>query len=406
MRNSKQIQIFLSFPLLAIVLLTACAKPTVVAPPAPEGLVRIQQDDFPLFSDDMNTDGLATAIQASLAYLRRVPDATFGFGGDTYSAGHLIKSLEAFAALAQRHREPAVLSKAIARDFFVYRSSGDPQTGQVLFTGYYEPMLNGCERQTRSCPYPVYGRPKDLISIDLGPFSPKFQGEKIVGRWTGKTLVPYFDREQIDGQGKLNGLAPVLAWTDDPVALFFCQVQGSGRLRLDTGKTLILAYDGANGRPYHSIGKVLIDQGKIPAAQMSMQAIRDYLKRHPDEVATVLNTNASYVFFKTAADGPNGALDVKLTAGRSLATDRRLFPAAALAYIRAEKPLLDPGGAISDWVPFGRFMLNQDTGGAIRGPGRADIFWGSGAYAEIAAGHLKHRGQMYFLVLKPEAVDK
>jgi len=388
---------------------TACAKAPVVVPPveAPKGLVRLEPIDFPSFTDDMHADGLATAIEASLAYLRRVPDALFRFGPDTYSAGHMVKSLEAVDALIKRRMDPVALQDTIVRDFAVYRSSGEPDSGQVLFTGYYEPVLSGCERQRPDCPYPVYGRPSDLISIDLGLFNPKFQGEKLIGRWTGRTLVPYHDRSEIDGQGKLTGKAPVLAWAKDPIDLFFLHIQGSGRLRLDTGKTLVLNYDGVNGQPYRSIGKLLIDQGKIPAEQMSMQAIRAYLQRHPDQIATVFNTNPSYVFFKTAADGPKGALDVKLTAGRSLATDLAIFPRAALVYIQAQKPLLGGTGNISAWVPFNRFVLNQDTGGAIRGPGRADIFWGGGPYAETAAGHLKHRGMMYFLVLKPEvAISK
>jgi membrane-bound lytic murein transglycosylase A len=161
-------------------------------------------------------------------------------------------------------------------------------------------------------------------------------------------------------------------------------------------------YHGSNGRPYRSIGRLLIEEQKIPKEEMSMQKIRSYLQAHPQEMAAVLNHNPSYVFFKLESEGPLGYLNVLLTPGRSVALDRRLFPPAALAYIQTKKPVVNGAGQIDSWADCGRFVLNQDTGGAIRGPGRADLFWGNGPYAEIAAGHLAHIGKLYFLILKPD----
>jgi membrane-bound lytic murein transglycosylase A len=135
-----------------------------------------------------------------------------------------------------------------------------------------------------------------------------------------------------------------------------------------------------------------------------MQAIRAYLKSHPQDQETVLNTNLSYVFFKIETDGPLGNLNVPLTPGRSIAVDKKIFPPAALMYIQTQKPAMTEAGQLRNWEEFGRFALNQDTGGAITGPGRADVFWGNGLYAELAAGHLQHRGDMYFLILKPAAM--
>jgi membrane-bound lytic murein transglycosylase A len=145
----------------------------------------------------------------------------------------------------------------------------------------------------------------------------------------------------------------------------------------------------------------LIDKKKITVKEMSMQKIRQYLNSHPDEIKEVFNYNPSYVFFQNEPNGPLGNINVKLTPGRSIALDRRIFPKAALCFIETEKPIVDGAGQIQSWRRFTRFAMNQDTGGAIRGPGRADIFWGNGPYAEIAAGHLKHTGNLYFLVLKP-----
>jgi membrane-bound lytic murein transglycosylase A len=171
---------------------------------------------------------------------------------------------------------------------------------------------------------------------------------------------------------------------------------------LAQGGHLNVHYHVVNGHPYRSIGRMLIDEGKITKEEMSMQKIRSYLKEHPGEVDRVLNYNPSYVFFKLEEEGPVGFLQVKLTPVRSIALDRRLFPPAALAFIETERPELDHYGEIFEWRDLKAFVLNQDTGGAIRGPGRADLFWGNGHYAEVAAGYMQHPGRLYFLVLKPD----
>ena len=189
---------------------------------------------------------------------------------------------------------------------------------------------------------------------------------------------------------------------DDRIDLFFLHIQGSGKLYMDNGDSLNVHYNSPNGRPYRSIGKLLIDSGAIAREEMSMQAIKKYLRENPDTVDDILNANPSYVFFNTEKEGPIGSIGVQLTPGRSIATDRRIFPKAALAFIQTRKPLVDGDGLISQWSRFNRFVVNQDTGGAIRGPGRADLFWGNGPYAELAAGYMQHPGMLYFLVLKPE----
>jgi membrane-bound lytic murein transglycosylase A len=294
------------------------------------------------------------------------------------------------------------LTVFIRSKYRIYRSLGKNESGEVLFTGYYEPILRGSPVRRGQYQYPVYGRPEDLITVDLGRFRDKYQGQRLVGRVTHGTLIPYYDRQQIDEKNALQGKAPILAWVDDPVALFFLHIQGSGKIYLDNGDFVNAYYHATNGHPYRSIGRLLIDKGAIRQEDMSMQAIRAYLKAHPDQMQRIFDYNPSYVFFITRENGPFGYLNVRLTAGRSLATDRRLFPPAALALVQTEKPVVDLEGKIERWIPFTRFVLNQDTGGAIRGAARADIFWGNGAYAEIAAGHLQHPGQFYFFILRPD----
>jgi membrane-bound lytic murein transglycosylase A len=393
------------FFFLSVLLLAAgCTftPPPMPSPPA-TAMVKLKESVYPEFQDEMQFDNLEFALSNSIAYLKRFPEEDIlDFGGTAVSYGHLYRSLETFLAFIQTRPDATTLHRFIAQRYQVYRSAGDPATGRVLFTGYYEPSLRGSLQQTERFRYPVYGTPGDLISADLSLFSERFQGERLLGRLQGNRLVPYYERHEIDQNGALLGKAEIIAWVDDPIELFFLQIQGSGRIFLETGSSMYLLYDGKNGRPYRSIGKLLIDQGKISREEMSMQKIRSYLQEHPEEMRDIFNHNPSYVFFRMSTKGPQGCFGFPVTPGRSLALDRRIFPAAAMAYIETELPVVNAAGAIERWIPCRRFVLNQDTGGAIRGPGRADLFWGGGDYAAIAAGHFKAPGDLYFLVLKEE----
>jgi membrane-bound lytic murein transglycosylase A len=367
-------------------------------------LVLLAKPDYPDFSDGLFLDNLSYGIGKSLEYLNRVPaERTFRFGEDRYSALHLIDSLEVLRAFVETRPDPAALNRFIADRYRVYRSVGGPSSGQVLFTGYYEPHLQGSLTPDARYRFPVYAMPGDLLVVDLSVFSKDFKGRRIIGRLQGDTVVPYPERQAIEADKGFALKAPPIAWVDDRVALFFLQIQGSGRIYLTNGSFLRVHYHGTNGHPYRSIGRLLIDQGKIPADEMSMQRLEAYLQAHPDEVDAVLNHNPSYVFFKTESSGPIGAIGVDLTPGRSVAVDRRVFPMAAPAFLQTRIPVVDGNGRIDRWMDFSAFALNQDTGGAIRGPGRVDVFWGNGPYAKIAAGHMQHKGSFYLLVLTPEA---
>ncbi len=356
----------------------------------------------PRFADDLDFADLKTAVNGSLAwYQRMAADAVVSFGSDTYTAGHMADSLEQFLRLMETSPTPERLNEAIRRDFHVYGFFEDNQPREVLYTGYYEPLLHGSLQPDAVYRYPIYGRPRDLLTIRLSDFSPDLPGQTLVGRRAGQTVVPYFPRAQIDGSADvLAGRADAVAWVDDPVDLFFLHVQGSGRLELDNGETRHVHFHTSNGQPYRSIGRYLIDAGKIPREEVTMPSIRAYLKAHPDEMRQIFDYNPRYIFFTTRDHGPRGCFAIELSPGRSLALDRKLFPPAALVFARTRKPVTDKDGTIREWVDFSRFMLNQDTGSAITGPGRADIFWGHGTYAETAAGHMKHPGQLFFLVAR------
>ncbi len=368
-------------------------------------LIRLSPSSHPGFSDDMLYDGLEHSILKSIEYLEKIPsDRTFQFGDDYFTASHMIKSFEYFLNFIQTKPPNKELNRFIKSNYLVYQSAGRNSYEEVLFTGYYEPFLKGSLNQNAEYNIPILTVPEDLIQIDLTPFSEKYNGEKIVGRLINRTVLPYFNRREIS-QGKiLEGKSRQLAWLKDPVDLFFLQIQGSGRIYLDNGDTINVHYHAANGQPYRSIGKLLIDSDKIPRSEMSMQKIREYLDDHPEEIEEVLNYNPSYVFFKIEDESPLGCLNVKLTPGRSIALDRRIFPLPSLAFIEAKKPLVNVDGQIHEWMDFSRFVSSQDTGGAIRGPGRADLFWGNGEYARIAAGYMQHTGKLYFLVLKQDVM--
>jgi membrane-bound lytic murein transglycosylase A len=400
----KNIILIFLFSYLFFPFFTGCAllkeKPPEIKKTA---LIRIDPSRYPDFLDDMDYDGLACCIAESIVYLNRIPPTIeFRFGQDVYDTSHMIRSLERFLDFIRTKPSEDRLIKYIRDNYLVYTSMGSDHSKQVLFTGYYEPILEGSLEKDVTYKFPVYTRPDDLTTVDLSLFSPQFEGKTIIGRYTNQSIVPYYDRREIENKGLLEGKASAIAWLKNRIDLFFLQIQGSGKIYLDDGESFNVHYQATNGQPYRSIGKLLVDEGKIPLEEISMQKIRNYLHHHPQEIDAVLNYNPSYVFFKIEQNGPMGCLQVELTPGRSIALDRHLFPPGALAFIETKKPLISGDGVIHKWTGLSRFVLNQDTGGAIHGPGRADIFWGSGPYAEIAAGHMQEFGSLYFLILKPD----
>lgn len=370
-----------------------------------EALTRIRFF-YPTFRDDMDLDSLARAIEKNLEYLNRLnPEHPFRYGPDTFTCRQVKESQEAFLALVRNSPDAKSLNREIKKHFLVYRAAGRAGNNRVLFTGYFEPLYEGSLTPDETYRYPLYKRPDDLIRIDLSLFRDEFKGKSIVARIEGNRILPYFSRRQIELEKALEGRSLEVAWLKDPLDVAFLHIQGSGRLKLPDGETVPVGYRASNGHPYRSIGRYLIDQGHLSREEVSMQRIREFLTEHPKIMEEALNHNPSYVFFDIMKRGPLGNINVPLTPGRSIALDARLFPKGALCFISCEKPVVDSQEDISGWQEFSRFALNQDTGGAIKGAGRADIFWGNGSYARIAAGHLKHDGLLFVLIKKPVSGD-
>ncbi len=356
----------------------------------------------PEFRDDMDPDSLAQAVSRSLAYLDGLsPETVFHFGPDGFTSKQVRESHKAFLDLLSRGLAPDDLSREIRKSFRIYRAAGRAGDRRVLFTGYYEPVYEASLTPDEVFRYPLYRQPGDLVKIDLSLFSEKFKGENIIARIEGNKVLPYYPRRRIEAEKVLAGKGLELAWLKDPLDVAFLQIQGSGRLKLPDGKELRVQYQASNGRPYRSIGRYMIEKGFLTREEMSMQAIRKYLAENPKVLDEVLNYNPSYVFFQQVENGPWGSIGVLLTPGRSIALDSKIFPKGALGFIVCQKPSINEHGEIVGWTKFSRFVVNQDTGGAIKGAGRADIFWGSGPYAELTAGHLRHEGELYILIKKP-----
>ena len=378
----------------------------IFAPKVMDGsaLERIDIDDYPDFGDDLAYENLADSIRMSLAYLEKLPkDRLFYFGEESYDCAHMIHSLEYFLRFLKTEPTEEEMRVFIASKYRVYQSVAHEEENGMLVTGYYEPLLKGSLTAREEFPWPIYSLPDDLAFIDLSRFDLSLPvNKKLVGRVTDDhQVVPYYQRQEIV-QNRLNGKSVPLAWVADRVDRFFLEIQGSGKIFIDGDTYINVHYHASNGHPYKSIGALLIKEEKIPREEMSMQRIKEYLRNHPQEVDGILNYNPSFVFFRVEEDGPIGCLGVPVTPGRSVALQRRIFPAAALGYLESAKPVVNDAMEIQDWAGFQRFIMNQDTGGAIKGPGRVDLFWGNGPYAEVAAGYMQHPGRLFFMVLKPE----
>jgi len=262
-------------------------------------------------------------------------------------------------------------------------------SSEGLITGYYEPVVAGSRTRSERYRYPVHGAPDDLVGVDLDSVNPELKGMRLRGRVQGNRLVPYWTRADIEA-GRVR--PPVLAWVADPIELFFLQIQGSGQIALDSGGRLRLGYADQNGHPYRSLGRMLIQRGELTLEQSSMQGIQAWAAANPGKLREALDTNPSYVLFREmppSNEGPVGTLGVPLSAAYSLAIDARLVPLGAPVFLATTQPL--------SRAPLERLMAAQDTGGAIRGAVRADLYWGSGPEAGALAGRMRQQGRLWVL---------
>jgi len=370
----------------AILLVAACTqlpeKPAAPKPPPPERAQYIPASFAAL--PGWERTRLEPSLRAFLNGCARAPAILLGPCGTatTLAIGD--------EAGARRFFESTFTPYAI-----VSTESGD--TGTI--TGYYEPVLRGSRLRDAVNRFPIFGVPDDLIVVDLASVAPETRNLRLRGRVDGRRLVPYYTRAEIDARGE-TFKAPIIGWTADPVELFFLQIQGSGQLELENGDRVRLAYADQNGHPYRSLGRYLVERGELTLDQASMQSIKSWAAANPAKLQDALNVNASYVFFRESSDprGVVGALGVPLVPQYSLAVDRRFIPLGAPIFLATTHPLSDE--------PLIRLAAAHDTGGAIRGVVRADLFWGTGPEAGAMAGRMRQGGKMWLLWPRGEALPK
>ncbi len=284
----------------------------------------------------------------------------------------------------------AVALRSFFETTFVPYEVSAGNDAQGLFTGYYEASLKGSRTRQGVYQIPLRARPDDLVMVQLGNFRDELKGQRIAGRIIGGNLKPYESHEEIVKGGLPPAQDNTLVWVDNAVDAFFLQIQGSGIVDLEDGTTMRVGYAGQNGHPYYAIGRELISRGALTKENVSMQSIRAWLARNPDQAQEIMFTNKSYVFFREITGaGPIGGEGLALTPMRSLAIDRSIIPYGMPVWVDINHPEID-----------NKLMVTQDTGGAIRGPVRGDFFWGHGDYAQGQAGEMKAQGRYWFLMPK------
>ncbi len=324
-----------------------------------------------------------------------------------HSCTRIAARSEAWKRICEKAAQIPEPTDAQARAFFEawfvpHQVINDRGGTDGLITGYFEPLLNGSPTRTEKYRYPLYKRPKELLVIELHSLYPQLQGMRLRGRLQGNKVVPFYSRREIESQRDLLR-GNELFWVDDPVALFFLQIQGSGRIRLPDGRTVSVGYHDQNGHPYVPIGKTLVDLGELERSKVSLDTIRRWLSDNRQRQAQILNSNPSYVFFKISERGTVGSLNVPLTPQRSIAVHRKFIRLGLPVWLDTTLPSRD-----QDAPPkkYQRLMFAQDTGGAIRGAVRADVFWGAGPEARFFAGHMKQTGRLFVLLPKQQTTER
>ncbi len=358
--------------------------------------------DAPTLMDDLDQESLIASIDNSLRYFdKKDPQSAVAFGKEWVPVKRVKESLLDFKDKLMQFGLTEEFYHYIHQHYEFFQSSAE----NVLITGYYEADLNGSLTRSETFRYPLYRKPDDLLRIDLSKFYFYKRYKNLPGTLRGRlrednTIVPYYSREDIRNKQPLADKGLEIVWVDNAVDLFFLHIQGSGIVKLDTGETLRVNYAEANGHPYRAVGKLLLDMEVITYENMSMQSIRKYLEENPEKLDEVFNYNPSYVFFRVVEEGPIGSIGVPLTRLRSIASDWRLMPKGALCFVETEIPQFGSDDQVKNWKPFHAFVLNQDTGGAIRSPSRIDLFTGYGKLSRLSAGHMKQPGMFWFLLKK------
>ncbi len=362
--------------------------------PLPPGQLALRKitdpNRYPDFSAGWrDLESLQAAVRNSLSYMSK-PSSRQHFPYAEISHEQVVRSLDTVLQLIDSEARNEEINGLIRAHFDVYESVGCDDNGTVLFTGYYTPIFDGSYERTAQFQYPLYQAPPDLVK---GP-----DGQTLGRRSADGEITPYPSRAEIETSGMLRGQE--LIWLSDPFQVYVAHVQGSAKVRLPDGQIVTVGYAATNGHEYQSVAKMLIDDGRVASDRMSLAVLIDYFDTHPDEVDFYVRRNPRYVFFQTGEGAPRGSLNERVIPWRTIATDKSIFPRASLAFITTTLPQADGGAVVIR--PYNGFVLDQDTGGAIRAAGRCDVYMGEGDEAGHLAGQTCQEGRLYYLFVKPE----
>jgi membrane-bound lytic murein transglycosylase A len=352
------------------------------------------------YLDDLDPESLRESIRRQLYILEgKAPLEQVRLGDLTVTQARLYDTLVEFENLLDAELSPEEFSHEVKERFYVV-PVGTGQHHRVLFTGYYTPVIPASRTWTREYHYPLYRKPSTGESVEAS-YERAMQSRRDYGfHLVASTRPVELTREAIDGREVLADKNLEVAWLKDQMEGYFLHIQGSGFLQFNDGELEMVQYMGSNERPYKSVGRMMINDGIITTGQGSMQGIKRYFHEHPEDIPKYLFKNERYIFFGMGGNGPRGSTGAELIGGRAIATDKKLYPGGGLVFITADKPILNANNKITDWQPFSRFVLDQDTGSAIKGRGRADLYFGIGEKAGAKAGHFMKRGKMFYLIVK------
>ena len=387
-------KIFISFVLFGV--LSSCTR-TVIK--SPHEAMRLATQ-APTIVDTHSRESFFSTLRAHIDVMKKsgLVKEQMIFGETKISKAHYVSALE------EIFKHEADYVQYIQDNFDSYEVYGKEEWGEILSTGYYEPHVSGSRTPNEKHSQAVYARPNDLVTVNLKSFAYKFsvplEHQSVRGRLKGSTVIPYYVRSEIDSDLKLQGQNLELAYLD-PIDAFFIQIQGSGVIDFSDGTNMRIGYAEQNGHPYVALGKHLTHV--IPIEEMSMQRIRNHLETlTPPERQKILNLNPSYVFFRLLNSQALTYAGMEVSAGRTIETDKDLMPKGALAFLQIEEPVFESTSSTVPvaWLNQPRLVFDQDTGGAIRGPGRVDLYFGSTPEAAQKAGVMKRSGKLFYLVPK------
>jgi len=383
---------------LLFICLCGCPKKRVIEKKR-RYLQKVSIIDF-ITKEDMGKQSMITALDKQIKLFKHIiykkaGDKKWAFDDKKFSTHEMLAAVEKFKEIYTSSKSLAELQKSLKKYFVLYRFSG-LDGKKVLVTGYYTPVLEASRKKTKRFRYPLYKAPSDLLKIDLAQFDIGVKGV-LMGRadMKHKLIKPYYNREEIDWNSVLQGKKLEIAYLENYMDQFFMHIQGGGILRVYNSRTkrkekIYLNYAGKNGRSYFSVGRALINNKKVSKKKMSLQAIRDYFYKNPSELRQYAVQNKSYVFYSEGDSGPYGSIGVTVTPGRSIATDKKIFSGGGIAFISGKY-------RANSQKKFNRFVIDQDTGGAIK-KNHIDLYCGEGQKAEEVAGYMKEGGDVFFLL--------